>query len=255
MDDKRQIKIAALTGGHNTPSARFRVRQYISRLAKFGIAVEEHIPYFEKSCGLPSPFIAAARIPALFRSRDADAVWLNKELVQGYPTFERFLKRPRVLDADDAIWQNLPFGGFGAPRIARAMDAVVAGNSYLADYFSQYCNNVHIVPTAIDLERYTQREKLPEGKFVIGWTGLACNYQYLEPIADALRQFLESHDDAELMLLSNRKWDTSELPADKVRFVPWSKENEASALHEMSVGLMPLADDKWAKGKCSFKML
>ena len=255
MNSKREIKIAALTGGKNTPSARFRIRQYAQRLGRHNVVVEEHIPFFEKSCGLPSPFIAAARIPALFKSRNADAVWLNKELVQGYPTFERFLKRPRVLDADDAIWLNWPMGGYGSRKIAKAMDAIIAGNSYIADYFGQYCSNVHIVPTAIDLERYTKRENVSEGKFIVGWTGLACNYKYLEPIAGALKEFLDSHDDAELMLLSNRRWETTDLPADKVRFVPWSKDNEATALHEMSVGLMPLADDKWAKGKCSFKML
>ena len=60
-----------------------------------------------------------------------------------------------MLDADDAIWLNWPFGGYGSKRIAKAMDAVIAGNSYLADYFGQYCSNVHIVPTAIDLDRYT----------------------------------------------------------------------------------------------------
>ena len=254
----RSITVAALTGGLNTPSSRFRIRQYIARLEQRGIIVREHIPFFEKSCGLPSLFKAAARIPALFASRDADLVWMGKELVQGYETFERLLKRPRMLDVDDVIWFNRPFGRFAAADIARAMDAVIAGNSYLAEYFSRYCKKVYVVPTAIDLERYQLRPNLnsePPEKFVIGWTGLACNYKYLKTIESALQRFLRNHKKAELMLISNRPWKCKLLSPEKVRFIPWDRENEATALHSMSVGVMPLTDDKWCRGKCSFKML
>ena len=147
------ISVAALTGGVNTPSSRFRIRQHIECLGKKGVTVQEYIPYFEKSGGWPSPLRAAARIPGIRRARKADLVWLNKELVQGYPTFERWLKRPRVLDADDAIWLSRPLGFLAGRCIAAAMDAVIAGNTYLANYFEKYCSEVHIVPTGIDLKR------------------------------------------------------------------------------------------------------
>ncbi len=252
------IKVAALTAGVNIPSSRFRIRQYISRLSRQGIAVREHIPFFEKSCGLPSPFKMGARIPALLRSRDADIVWVGKELVQGYETFERLLKRPRMIDIDDAIWLSWPLGRFAAADIARVMDAVVVGNNYLADYFSRYCKTIYVVPTAIDLNRYQLRPGLagePPKKFVIGWTGLACNYKYLKPIESVLQQFILKHKQAELVLISDRPWKHRLLPPDKVKFVLWSEENEATALHSLSVGIMPLKDDKWTRGKCSFKML
>jgi len=258
MNQSETITVAALTGGVNTPSSRFRIRQYIQRLAKLGIAVEEHIPFFQKSCGLPSPFKAAARIPAVLRCRKADIVWIGKELVQGYETFERLLKRPRIMDVDDAIWLNFPFGRFAAADIARSMDTVIAGNSYLAEYFSQYCKNVYTVPTAIDLDRYRLRPNMdgpePE-KFVIGWTGLACNHKHLDHIETALRRFLWENDRAELIIISNRPWKHKSLPSAKVQFIAWTKENEATSLHLMSVGIMPLIDDRWTRGKCSFKML
>ena len=57
------------------------------------------------------------------------------------------------------------------------------------------------------------------------------------------------------MLISNRPWKGKLLPPEKVRFVPWNRESEATALHSMSVGVMPLIDTKWSRGKCSFKML
>jgi glycosyltransferase involved in cell wall biosynthesis len=144
------------------------------------------------------------------------------------------------------------------PDIARAMDAVIAGNSYLAEYFGKYCKEVHIVPTAIDLDRYTLRPESADeqrDKFVIGWTGSSSNFKYLDTIEPILNRFIQEHDLAELMLIADRRWEHRLLPPEKVRFIRWSVEEEVRVLHSMSVGLMPLADDKWTRGKCAFKML
>lgn len=162
------------------------------------------------------------------------------------------------MDVDDAIWLSWPFGQRSIPRIAKKMDAVVAGNSYLADYFSQYCKNVHIVPTAIDLDRYhpkSDENKAGGDKFIIGWTGLACNYKYLQLIEQPLKRFLDDHADAQLMLVANRTWNSETISPERITFVQWTKENEATALHDMTIGVMPLSDDNWTRGKCSFKML
>ena len=255
---EQPITLAALTAGSNIPSSRFRIRQYIRRLGEHGVVVEEHKPFFEKTCYFPGPFKAMTKFPALFRSREADMVWICRGFVEGYETFERLLKRPRILDVDDAVWLRGPFGRFTMPDIARAMDAVTAGNSYLAEYFSKYCKEVHIVPTAIDLDRFTLRpdsvNESPE-KFVIGWTGSSSNFKYLDTIEPVLSRFIQEHDLAELMLIADRPWEHRLLPPEKVRFIRWSVEEEVRVLHSMSVGLMPLADDTWARGKCAFKML
>jgi glycosyltransferase involved in cell wall biosynthesis len=258
MKNENSITVAALTGGLDTPSSRFRIRQYIHYLKAHGVNVDEYIPYFEKSCGLPSPFKAAARIPALFKTRNADIIWVGKELVKGYLTFESFLKHPRVMDVDDAIWLSKPFGKLAAPAIAKRMDAVIAGNTFLADYFSKYCKKIHIIPTAIDIQRFSisaDIEKTQEKKFIIGWTGLARNYLYLNEIEPILDAFIRDHDDAEILIISNRPWYFKILPPEKVTFIQWSNDNEVSTLHSMSVGIMPLTDDPWSRGKCSFKML
>jgi len=256
MNTQKDIQVAALTGGMKTAAARFRVRQYIPLLQKHNIYVTEHIPYWGESCGLPSPFKAAARIPGVLRSRKADIVWVNRDLVQGYETFERCLKHPRIMDVDDAIWNSWPLGKICQPHIARGMDAIVAGNDYLANYYSQHCKDIYVLPTAIDTERFTP--KAADGKsetFVIGWTGLACNYPYLRRVEPALRQFFDKHRDAELLILSNRPYESERLATDRIRYVPWTPDNEALTLHRMSVGIMPLPDDLWTRGKCSFKML
>lgn len=254
---QRNIQIAALTGGLNTPSTRFRIRQYIQPLYNCGIEVAEHIPRWGESCGLPSPFKMVSRIPGLIRSRQADLVWISRDLVQGYPTFERLVRRPRILDVDDAIWLSRPFGKYGQPWIARGMDAVIAGNDYLADYYSRYCRRIYILPTAVDTCRYIPQPppKDAADRFIIGWTGLRSNYKYLEMIEPALKRFLDNHPDSRLMLIANQPWKSSLIRPEQICFFPWTPEDEASLLCRMSVGLMPLPDQPWTRGKCSFKML
>ncbi len=252
------IRVAALTGGRDAPAARFRVRQYIPRLAEQGITVREYIPFFHEGCGLPSPFKAMSHIQGVIGSHKADMSWIGRELVQGYETFERFLKRPCVMDVDDAIWLDRPLGKWAIPRIAKMMEAIVAGNSYLAEWFSRYCKNVYVLPTAIDVSRYTRRPDSmvnEKKKFTIGWTGLACNYVFLKPIEEVLIRFLKDHQDAEIELVAERPWKKTNIPAERIRWVRWSPEGEATALQDMSVGIMPLPDNEWTRGKCSFKML
>ncbi len=253
-----EITVAALTAGTKIPSSRFRIRQYISRLSEHGIVVQEHKPFCEKTCYFPGPFKAMNKFGGLVRSRSVDVVWISRGFVEGYETFERLLKRPRVLDIDDAVWLRGPLGRFTMPDIARAMDAIIAGNSYLAEYFGKYCKDVHIIPTAIDLNRYTLRPapaNEEEGKFAIGWTGSSSNFKYLDSIEPVLARFIEEHDGAELIMTADCAWEFRLLPAERVKFVPWSVEEEVHVLHSMSVGIMPLADDEWTRGKCAFKML
>ena len=256
MMDNEKISVAALTSGINTPSTRFRVRQYIEPLAEQGIDVNELIPRYGESCGLPSPFKQASRIPQIFKSRNSDLIWISRDLVQGYLSFERCLKRPRVLEVDDAIWLSWPMGHIAQPWIARGMDAIICGNQYLADYYSRYCENIHIVPTAIDLQRYQLRtvESEPE-KFVIAWTGLACNYKYLHAIEPALQRFFDDHPRARLRLIANRPWKNHSLPEERIEYLSWNPEVEVSAVQDAAVGIMPLEHNQWTRGKCSFKML
>ncbi len=251
----KTIRLSAFTGGVNTPSSRFRLRQYTPYLAKAGVEVVEHLPYFEKSCGLPSPFKAAARIPGLLRAKNSDVSWVGKELVKGYCSFERFMKRPRIFDVDDAIWLSKPLGRWAAPAIAKKMDLIIAGNTYLADYFNKHNSNIKILPTAVDTNRFTVKAEGVGSDFVIGWTGLACNYNYLDMISPELETFLADRKDAKLLIVSNRPWQHKLASCPQYEYVQWSSENEVSELHKMDVGLMPLEENLWSRGKCSFKML
>jgi glycosyltransferase involved in cell wall biosynthesis len=249
-----QIKISALAGGLKTPSARFRIRQYIPKLAQLGLFVHEHLPFFHGTCGLPSVFKAMSQLSGVIASHKTDLTWINRELVQGYETFERFLKKPCVMDVDDSIWLDKPFGKFAIPRIARRMDTIIAGNSYLAEWFSKYCKNVFVLPTVINTDRYTPKTDYSE-KFTIGWTGMMCCYKYVEAIERPLLRFLQNHQEVEMLFVAERPYKSSILPSKRIRFYRWNEQTETSALKEMSVGIVSLPDDEWTRGKCSLKML
>jgi glycosyltransferase involved in cell wall biosynthesis len=249
-----QIKITALGGGFKSPSARFRIRQYIPKLAQWGLIVHEHLPFFHDNCGLPSVFKAMSQLSGVISSHKTDLTWINRELVQGYETFERFLKRPCVMDVDDSIWLDKPFGKSAIPRISRRMDTIVAGNSYLAEWFSKYCKNVFVLPTVINTDRYTPKTDYSE-KFTIGWTGMKCCYPYIEAIERPLLRFMQKHQEVGMLFVAERPYKPKILPAERIRFYRWNEQVETSALKEMSVGIVFLPDDEWTLGKCGLKML
>lgn len=249
-----QIKITALAGGIKLPSARYRIRQYIPKLAQQGLFVSEHLPFFHDTRRLPSIFKAMSWLPGVLASHKTDLTWLSRELVQGYETFERFLKKPCVMDVDDSIWLDKPFGKFAIPRISRRMDTIIAGNSYLAEWFSKYCKNVYVLPTVLDTDRYTPKSDYSE-KFTIGWTGMACCYKYIEPIERPLSRFMQKYQEVEMLFVSERPYKSSILPSERMRFYRWNEHIETAALKEMSVGVVSLPDDEWTRGKCSLKML
>ena len=145
---------AALTGGRNVPSARFRVRQYIDCLAGEGVEVTE----FPAPWGMYPPSNVMARpawcmaslfaqLPTVIQSYRYDLTLLQREMLSTFVTLEPFTKRPRILDVDDAIWLH-PRGQFAA-RLASKCEGVLCGNAFLADYFRQWNPNVTIIPTAI----------------------------------------------------------------------------------------------------------
>jgi glycosyltransferase involved in cell wall biosynthesis len=256
MENKELITVAALTGRTNDPASFFRIRQHIPSLLQEGIRIDDYLSWDYKWY-LPSVLKAIPRIPAVIASYKAGIVWISRALVCGYETFERLVKRPRVLDADDAVWLNLPLGRLTMSHIARGMDAIIAGNKFLADWFSRYCRSIHIVPTAVDLGQYHKRpfKSVPKDKFVIGWTGMASTYKYLRFIERPLGRFLQDHPDAELLVIAEKKWDSRAIAPQRINFVRWSRDTEAAVLHRMSVGIMPLTDEPWSRGKCGFKML
>jgi glycosyltransferase involved in cell wall biosynthesis len=270
------LNVAAYTSGQNTPSARFRVRQYIQQLSLLGVTVNEKIPNFE----IGSPKI---RLPEGVRARDyprcwpklalsiaksitarlsdinginqSDLVWLERGFVPGILSLEPLIKKPIVYDVDDSVWSIWPFGEKQVAYIASKSSVILAGNEYIASRLEKYNKNIEIIPTAVDGRYFSPAYVVDESFFTIGWTGTSGNFQYLYAIEPALKSILLISKNIKLKIVAERPPVFRSLPYSQVEFVQWRPEIEASVLNSFSVGIMPLIDSEWARGKCAFKII
>jgi glycosyltransferase involved in cell wall biosynthesis len=134
-------------------------------------------------------------------------------------------------------------------------DGVVAGNRYLADHYERQGARVWLVPTSVDTDVWTPRDKTENDRWTIGWSGSWTNLKFLQQIEKPLAEFLAQNLDSRLLIVSDRRPQLNQLPRDSWLFVEWSPQNEVGLVQLMDVGLMPLEDSEWALGKCGFKML
>jgi glycosyltransferase involved in cell wall biosynthesis len=251
----RPVRVAAFTCGLNIPGARFRVRQYILALARDGIAVSEYWPglgaYPPPTRWIRPAWLAgtlAQRLPQVALSWNADLTWIYREMVSTLVTLEGLTRRPRLLDIDDSV--HLHRGGRTARRLAKLVDGVVVANSFLAETWRQWSPTVEILPMGIDADLYLP-EPFPE-KPVIGWLGSPANFPYLEKITPALAEILRLFPTAAIAVCSEVRPNLGRLP---ITFVPWSAAIERPFLASLTVGLAPIEDTDWGRGKFSYKLL
>lgn len=189
------------------------------------------------------------------RLRGADATILQRELISTIPTFEKLLPGKKILDVDDAIF--LYRKGLAAKNAARASIGVVCGNSYLADYFSQY-SKTHIIPTGVDVNKMkVDRDRINRpGRKIVGWIGTPSNLPFFRPIIRDLQNFFQNNSSkVELRIVTSSAATIPSEMREFCTFVKWHPGIEYTELPKWSVGLMPLDNTEWVKGKCSFKML
>jgi len=261
ISSDRNIRVVAITGGQNVPSRRFRIHAIVPYLAKRSIELTELCPTFSRyppsSRLLRLPWFAAAlveRLTFLYRSTGYDAVILQREMISTLPTLERLLPKPRILDVDDAIY--LRRNGRAAEYIARSCSLVVCGNHYLAEKFSQWNSNVVVIPTGVDTDQLRTIEIRNNVESpIIGWIGTAGNYRYLESIVPALSKVLGTFKNSRLQIISNQFPHFLEHLGEQLEFILWRPGIENDLLPRFTIGIMPLVDSEWARGKCAFKML
>lgn len=256
------LKVTAFTGGIHVPSARFRVRQYIPKLRLENIAIYEMFSRFgaypPKQKWMRPAWACATllnQIPNIARSYRHDIVLLQREILSTYLTIEPLVKKPRILDVDDAIY--LYRGGHFIRRLAQCCDLVICGNNYLANWFNLWNPNVTVLPTAIDTQKYVPKthEAHMNRPIIIGWIGTSSNLQYLYNIEMALNRVIESYLNVQLLVICDRVPVFRRLALNRVKFLHWSEQTELENLQTMDIGIMPLEDSPWTRGKCSFKML
>jgi len=209
-----------------------------------------------------------SRLATLGSLRTADVLWLQREALPfGPPMLERFVRarfaKPYVYDFDDAIWMTpdanesrlvrwLRNRGKVKTLIRRAAH-VFAGNAFLADYARQFNPNVTVIPTVVDTEtRYVAQHDHHHGAApVVGWTGSRSTLTYLDLLRPVLADLARDHE-FHLDVVCDRAPGDLGVP---VRFRPWSAETELRDLLRFDVGVMPLLDRPWERGKCGFKVI
>ncbi|HEV2903533.1 MAG TPA: glycosyltransferase family 4 protein, partial [Pyrinomonadaceae bacterium] len=194
-----------------------------------------------------------------------DVCYLFREAaLLGPPLLERLLARkiPIVFDFDDAIFVSYrsPSNGFlsylkfagKAKTICRISSHVMVGNPYLAEYAKQYNQNVTVVPTTIDTEKYVGESRSNSSPVpVIGWTGSFSTVQHLDTLRGALQKLAQT-ERFRLRVIGTPRY---ELKGVEVEAMPWRSETEIEDLRPIDIGIMPLPDDLWSKGKCGLKAL
>lgn len=282
MSLKTPIRVLALSPiPEEGAGCRFRVSQYLPYLESQGIHVTIRSFYtrdffrfvyrrghFVRK-GLAFMGLLARRLKVLRELDQYDLVFLYREAIPiGPPVIERAIARrglPIVFDFDDAIF--LPNVSEANRAISFLKDTsrpakiiafsrhVVVGNAFLADYARQFNPAVTVIPTAVDTARFVprpDRERLPEGGPVVGWIGSPTTYHYLESLADVLKDTARQHS---FVLQVSGAGKPVHFDGVRVREVPWALDREVELFNSCDIGVYPLDDDDWSRGKCGFKAI
>jgi glycosyltransferase involved in cell wall biosynthesis len=262
------------------PSQRFRFEQYVDCLAENGfettfspIVRQSEYPLLYASGNVPRKALIFARglatrlRQALTRS-DYDVAIVQREAIQlGTTVFESALARSStklVFDFDDAIWlpdtspANRRLSWLKRPgkvaRLVEMSDQVWAGNAYLAEYARQFNAAVNIVPTTIDTDRHRPCGHEDGARPVcLGWTGSASTLKHFDLAVPVLERLRERYRDGiTFKVIGDAAYRNDALG---IRGTAWRADSEIDDLCDIDVGLMPLPDDEWAKGKCGLKAL
>lgn len=259
-------------------SCRHRILQYLPYIDSSEIEYDV-FPLFDSdyleekfSQGRASPFRILKAYIARFRlvlfSNRYDAVFLHCEVLPYLPAWVdlAFLRRFKryILDLDDAIFHNYDLSknplvrmllGRKFQKLFASADMIFAGGGYLYDYAIKFNSSVVNMPTVIDLDKYPLRSQKPAESSLlrVGWIGSPSTSEYLKLVEDALGVFSNNEGaPVEVILIGAGKVS---LAGVSIKHFDWAENTEFTLLQELDVGIMPLPDTLWARGKCGFKLI
>src|SRR5215218_3348496 len=206
------------------------------------------------------------RLSLVRKVKDYDLVYILREAaLLGPPVFERLIAQsgvPVVFDFDDAIFVSyrspsngylsyLKFAG-KTKTICSLASHVIVGNPYLAEYARQFNDRVTVIPTTIDTLKYeVPPPKTMNGPLIIGWTGSHSTVQHLDTLRGALKK-LAARENFRLRVIGTPVYECAPIDVEAIR---WRARTEVDDLRPIDIGVMPLPEDKWSKGKCGAKAL
>jgi len=277
---RKRILFIAAHRPHRSPSQRFRFEQYFSFLKSSGYDYDFSYLISEKDDKIfYAPGNWHTKVYIFFKSllkrlRDViraghyDIIFVQREAFMTGSTFfeKRFAKSSAklVFDFDDAIWHfdvseaNKNLGWLKNPgktaKIIDMADLTIAGNQYLADYAKHHSEKVVIIPTTIDMDEYQRMVIAKENDaLTIGWSGSITTIKHFEYAIPPLRALKEKFGSKiSFKVIGVSSYRNAELG---IQGIPWKKTDEIKELSSFDIGIMPLPDDEWAKGKCGLKGL
>lgn len=271
------MRVVAFTKyGAEAASTRQRLLQYLPALGAAGIDVEWHPLLGDDyvrglTRGARSPKAAIARryvdrMRQLVRVRGADLIWVYAELFPYLPAmFERLAfaaRAPVVYDFDDAFFHQYDEARRPLVRrmlagklepLLRGAAACACGNAYLRDYADRFCDRTVILPTVVDTDAYRPAPAERGGAPVIGWIGTPSTWAYVRPVLPLLAALAAERGIRVSVVGAGAAAEADRF--DGLDLVDWREETEVAEVQRMDVGIMPLPDEAWARGKSGYKLV
>ncbi len=257
-------------------SSRYRSFQYLPLLRQLGYQItvapffsDSYLKQLYSSSTRPALNVVssyAQRVLVMTRSRKCDLLWIEYEAFPWMPYWLESLltdsRTPYIVDYDDAVFHRYHEHTSGVVRLVlgnkidRVMQhsaLVIAGNEYIANHARLAgAQRVEILPTVIDLDRYPLAPLPQNQRYTVGWIGSFSTARYLLEIREALSRVAQESM-MRLVVVGARPPDMNGVVCETRE--PWSEEREIEESFGFDVGIMPLPDSPWERGKCGHKLI
>lgn len=274
LSTKRILALAKY--GADAASTRQRLLQYRPYLDAMGIGVTVNTLldnyYLQRMLsGRRRSLLALVdaylrRLAAVLSARKFDAVWVQYETFPYLPGLaERLVARTGrklIVDYDDAIFHQYDshpnplvrrFLGRKLEPLLRRTDLGICGNDYLKAYARSLCVRTEVVPTVVDASMWVPRTRHGDqrrGVVVVGWIGSPSTWKFMDPLLPILDALV-----ADLGVVVRVVGAGAATMRPGFEFAEWSEAAEVGLVQSMDIGVMPLPDEPWARGKCGFKLI
>jgi glycosyltransferase involved in cell wall biosynthesis len=272
-----KLLIVAAHRHNRSPSQRFRFEQYYEYFKQNGIEyklsyiITERDEKYFYSQGFILRKLWILFKAYLKRWRDVftcgkyDVILIQREAIMTRTTlFERLLakRKPVIFDFDDAIWkmdvseanQNLKWmkNPKKTARIIKHSKLVIAGNDYLQNYAKEFNENTIVIPTTVDTDLFKLGIKEKKA-LTIGWSGSKTTIKHFELATVVLKRIKDQFGDQVTFKVIGEPNYSNEILG--IKGLPWNADTEVEDLNSIDIGIMPLPNDEWSKGKCGLKGL